>query len=134
MTQNAYNHMVKDHPASLHWTTSTSSDSMIQYFDSLYPDILPDEMQRQLRTLYWHLMKNPKVMVVRVQHQQGTVDCGLFAITCAVSLANGKDPTKQFAQQSMRAFFTNCIKKTHLDVFPSKKEIAKVARPDTIML
>ena len=43
-------------------------------------------------------MKHPKVMVVRVQQQQGTVDCGLLAIAYAVSLASGKDPAKN--QQS----------------------------------
>ena len=79
-------------------------------------------------------MKTPKVMVVRVQ-QQGTVDCGLFAVAYAVSVANGKDPAKvKFEQPSMRAFFAECIKKRHLDVFPHKKEIVRVARPDTIML
>ena len=94
-----------------------------------------DEVKRQLRALYGHLMKNLKVMVVRVQRQQGTVDCGLFAITYAVSLANGKDTAKmKFAQQSMRAFFADCIKNRHLDTFPTEKEIACVARPDTVTL
>ena len=83
------------------------------------------------------MTKKPKVMVVRVQQQQGMVDCGLsiFAIAYAVSLANGKDPTKvKYAQESMRAFFSNCIKKRHLDVFPAEKELSRVARPDTILL
>ena len=39
------------------------------------------------------------------------LDCSLFTIANAVSLANVKDPTKmKFAQQSMTAFFTDCIK------------------------
>ena len=50
-----------------HWTTSTFSGGMIRYFDNLYPGVLSDEVQCQLRALYGHLMKNPKVMVVRVQ-------------------------------------------------------------------
>lgn len=37
-----------------------------------------------------------------------TVDCGLFAITYAVSLVNGNDPAKtKSAQWSMKAFFTD---------------------------
>ena len=96
-----------------HWTTSIFSSGTIWYFDSLYPGDLSDEIQWQLRALYGHLTKKPKVMVVQVQQQQGMVDCGLLAITYAVSLANGKDPVKvKYAQDSMRAFFFNCIKKT----------------------
>lgn len=68
-----------------HWTTSTFSGGAIRYFDSLYPGALSDEVKQQLRALYGHLMKSPKVMMVRVQQQQETVDCGLFAITYAVS-------------------------------------------------
>ena len=80
-------------------------------------------------------MKTPKVMVVRVQQQQGTVDCGLFAIAYIVSLATGKDPARiKFKQQCMRSFFVDCIKKRHIDTFPTVKEIARVARPDTVDL
>jgi hypothetical protein len=61
--------------------------------DILTASIL-DEMKLQLRVIYGHLMKRPTVMVVRVQQQQGTVDCGLFAIAYAVNLASGKDPAK----------------------------------------
>ena len=101
-----------------HWTTSTFSGGTIRYFDSLYPDVLSDEMQCQLRALYGHLMKNPKVLVMRVQQQQGTVDCSLFAIAYAVSLANGKDPAKtKFVQQSMRAFFTDASRRDILGYF-----------------
>ena len=118
-----------------HWTSSTFSGGMVRYYDSLYPGDLSEDIRNQLRSLYGHLMKTPKVMVVRVQQQQGTVDCGLFAIAYAVSVANGKDPAKvKFEQPSMRTFFAECIKKRHLDVFPHKKEIVRVARPDTIML
>ena len=38
-----------------------------QYFDSLDPGDLLDEIQCQLRALCGHLIKKPKVMVVRVQ-------------------------------------------------------------------
>ena len=118
-----------------HWTTSTFSAGAIRYFDSLYPGGLSDEVKRQLKALYGHLMKTPKVMVVRVQQQQGTVDCGLFAIAYAVCLVNGKDPAKiKFNQQGMRAFYVDSIKKRRLDMFPTQKHIACVARPDTSIL
>ena len=69
-------------------------------------------------------MKSPKVMVVQVQQQQGTVDCSLFAIAYAVSLATGKDSARiKFQQQCMTSFFVDCIKKRHIDTFPIEKEI-----------
>ena len=61
---------------------------------------ISDEVKQQLRVIYGYLMKTPKVMVVRVQQQQGTVDCGLFAIMYAVSLANGRDQARvKFKEQ-----------------------------------
>ena len=45
-------------------------------------------------------------MKVWVQQQEETVlHCGLFSITCAISLANSEDPTEvKFAQQSNYSF------------------------------
>jgi hypothetical protein len=113
--------------------------SVVMSSDILTASILEffrmNEVKQQLRVIYGHLMKHPTVMVVHVQQQQGTVDCGLFAIAYAVNLASGKDPAKtKYNQQSMRAFFTHCIKNRHFDTFPTEKEIARVARPDTICL
>ena len=50
-----------------HWATSIFSGVKIQYFDSLDPGDLLDEIQCQLRALCEHLIKKLKVMVVRVQ-------------------------------------------------------------------
>ena len=52
-----------------HWITSTFSGGIIRYLDSLYPGVLSDEVKQQLRVIYGHLMKTPKVMVARVQQQ-----------------------------------------------------------------
>ena len=88
-----------------HWTTSTFSGGVIRYFDSLYPGALSDEVKQQLRALYGHLMKHPKVMVVRVQQQKVTVDCGIFVIAYALSLANGKDPAKTVYSAEYESIF-----------------------------
>ena len=63
------------------------------------------------------------------------MDCGLFAIAYAGSLATGKDPTRlKFKQECMRSFLVDCVEKRQIDTFPIIKEIAHVARPDTIDL
>ena len=79
-----------------HWTTSTYSGNIICCFDSLYNGYLTDDIRQQLLLkLYGHLMKTPTVQVVRVQQQQGSTDCGLFAIAYAVHLAFNQDPQGQ---------------------------------------
>ena len=45
-------------------------------------EAISDEVKQQLRVIYGHLMKTPKVMVVRVQQLQGTMDCGLCDHVC----------------------------------------------------
>ena len=66
---------------------------------------------------------------MRVQQQQGAVDCGLFAIVYAVHLANVIDPSKvKFAQDKLRGHLVE------LDTFPVEKTLSRVARPDIVHL
>ena len=75
------------------------------------------------------------VQVMRVQQQQGAVNCGLFAVACAVHLANNKDPSKvKFAQDELRDHFANCLRKKTLELFPVEKALSRVAKPDVVHL
>ena len=66
---------------------------------------------------------------MRVQQQQGAVDCGLFAIVYAVHLANNIDPSKvKFAQDKLRGHLVDCLHKSKLDTFPVEKTLSRVAR------
>ena len=118
-----------------HWTTSTYGGNIIRYFDSLYNGYLTDDIRQQLLKLYGHLMKTPTVQVVRVQQQQGSTDCGLFAIAYAVHLAFNQDPTRaKFSQSAMRIHFVQCLKQQKMESFPIEKTLARVARPDIILI
>ena len=93
--------------------------------------------QRQIKAIYGHLSKQLSAQVVRVQRQQGTTDCGLYAIAYmyALHVANGDDPAKlKFEQKKMRAHFLECLKIKKLVSFPVEKTISRVARPEIIPL
>ena len=88
-----------------------------------------------MKAIYGHLSKQLSAQVVHVQQQQGTTDCGLYAIAYALHAANGDDPAKlKFEQKKMRAHFLECLKKKKLEAFPVEKTISRVARPEIIPL
>ena len=69
---------------------------------------------------------NPNCYVKRipVQQQDGFNDCGLFAIANAVTLCNGKDPSKAFYKQNkMRDHFNRCVLRKRIDIFPYHADI-----------
>ena len=75
-------------------------------FDSRYTEFIPDGVKQQIRAIYSHLPKQLSAQVVRVQQQQGTTDCGLYAIAYAVHVANGDDSAKvKFEQRKMQTYF-----------------------------
>ena len=56
---------------------------------------------------------------IKMQKQTGSVDCGLFAIACALELAKGNDPVHiQFSQTLMRKHYDNCMGNDFLESFP----------------
>ena len=59
--------------------------------------------------------------MVKAQIQQGVVDCGLFAIANAVSLARKIEPTNvTYVQSQLRAHLINCFQECKMISFPSK--------------
>ena len=87
-----------------------------------------------MRAIYGHLSKQLSAQVVHVQQQQGTSDCGLYAIAYAVHVANGDDPAKvRFEQRKMQTHFLECLMKK-LEAFPVEKTISRITRPEIISL
>lgn len=63
--------------------------------------------------------------------QNGTKDCGLFAIAAIVSLAFGEDPTKfKYNQDQMRVHLVKSFESNKLLVFPKEKKRKYAARED----
>ena len=62
-----------------------------------------------------------RVRVIQCRRQDGTNDCGVFAIAFATAIAFGQNPSRQnFQQEKMRSHLVNCFNKTRLSVFPCK--------------
>ena len=118
-----------------HWATSMFSGNTIRYFDSMYPGHISDDIMQQLRTIYSHLMKAPTVQVIRVQQQQGTSDCGLFAIAYATHFAHSLDPARlSSARRTHSVTMKSAFIRKNSSHFPQKGLIARTARPDIISL
>ena len=57
--------------------------------------------------------------MVKVQKQQGTKDCGLFAIAMMTSLAHDEDPSDiTYDQSKFRSLLIKCFVAQQLTTFP----------------
>ena len=110
-----------------HWLVSSYNGLCVKLYDSKYKGFLKDDLQDQLRTLY-ATKEFLEVKVQRVQQQQGSSDCGLFAIAYLFSLADGSDSVKQkYKQSEMRKHLLTCFKEKTSKPFPVERLITRVA-------
>ena len=71
----------------------------------------------------------PKIVLhfVDCQRQNGANDCGLFAITFAVSICHGNLPEKFcYAQHEMRKHLFKCLNNGMMEEFPKKERRSKM--------
>ena len=69
-----------------------------------------------------------------VQQQQGTLDCGLFAIAFAVEVCSGRNPQcASFDQKKMREHLYTCLRKGMLTSFPKISENELLPRPSPVV-
>ena len=88
-----------------HWvciSTIGCSPGIVKLFDSLFHDIVSQEVEDQAQSLLADSFK--KLVYAPVQQQTNAGDCGLFAIAFAASLVFGYDPQDiSFDTTRMRA-------------------------------
>lgn len=64
------------------------------------------------------------INVINVQLQEGSDDCGLFAIAMAYDICREVDPfTRTYTQEEMRSHLLSCFDKQSLQMFPSRNRI-----------
>ena len=110
------------HVSGNYWVCASRIAGSVEVCDSLYSPIDGD-LQLQLARLYRTtdcVRDGGFVMVWKgVQRQQGTADCGVFAIAVAFHTASGEDVTTlNFLQQQMRQHLTQCFEQQKLSPFP----------------
>ena len=113
------------HDGKGHFVTSTSVGGNVKLFDNL--NLLPSEdLMKQITVLYSPDIKTvPTVLKAEIRSiQQGSKDCGLFAIGYATEIADGHDPSSFiFDQSKLRQHLHDCLISKSLTRFPKKDEL-----------
>ena len=104
-----------------HWivaSTLQAPGGVVKVYDSMY-DAVDEKTSKIISNLYgqtWSLES------VTIEKQNGSNDCGLFAIAIVTSLCFGHDPsTIKFDQTCMRPHLVHCFEKGALSLFPTTK-------------
>ena len=99
-----------------HWVVLASQDGkLFKVYDSLYQSL--DEKTQTL--ISQQTGPHHEAVVSTTQRQNGTHDCGLFAIAFAMSIACGEDPSKRtYNQDLMREHLVDCFSKKVVQLFP----------------
>ena len=85
----------------------------IKVIDSLYNEVDTATKNRLEKTFACSI----QCIVLRVQKQQGSKDCGLFALAFATDIAHGKIVFK-YDQSKMRNHLYECFVQLCIDFFP----------------
>ena len=111
-----------------HWVTVSNigcGENRIKVYDSLNSNLPGSDREQFNAALASLLNTNFKNMVIEypsMRKQEGSLDCGLFALTVAVSLCNGDDPGVQnYDQSAMRVHLAVCFQCGEISEFPVKK-------------
>lgn len=106
-----------------HWAclfNKSSSEGSVDLFYSLHT--VPEEhgtILSQLCTFLHTSQPSITTNVVNVGLQEGSNDCGLFAIAMAYDLCMGVNPvTRKYVQKEMRSHLHSCINNKKLKQFP----------------
>ena len=92
---------------------------MVNLYDSLFHNIIEDEVEQQVKSLMGEdLFKD--MTIVPVQQQNNGSDCGVFAAAFATCLVNYIPPeTVQFDFPKMRQHLFDCLKTGVMQLFPT---------------
>ena len=110
------------HTGNAHWVCVGSvgcEDGTVNLYDSLYHNIILNEVQEQVLNLVGH-SNFTGIQVLPVQQQSNGSDCGVFAAVFATCLAYGIHPeTTQFDVPKMRNHLYQSLKSGVLKMFPT---------------
>ncbi|XP_078695173.1 uncharacterized protein LOC144924097 [Branchiostoma floridae x Branchiostoma belcheri] len=117
---------IQIHHAERHWVLSTTIGGTVTVYDSLPCHSVSVTLGKQIVNLYKGYAVEDGTIPIKVvcaQKQQGSNDCGLFAIANAVALAQGISPTDVwFEQDKMRQHLENCFSTQTITMFPHRPQ------------
>jgi O6-methylguanine-DNA--protein-cysteine methyltransferase len=105
-----------------HWITVAGvPPGTVHIYDSVYSTVSVDT-KMQVASLMCSNESTIVFKIHRVQYQQGSDDCGVFAVAFATDLAFGNEPASvHYEQKSLRGHFLDCIRKSELIPFPKQE-------------
>ena len=106
------------HNGKHHWLPLSSFGGSIQIYDSLQMEVT-ESIKKQMRQLFSPDDGMPPYRLMKTQRQEGSNDCGLFAIANAIEIAGVNDPVDVvFEQAVMRNHLISCFESENLEPFP----------------
>lgn len=116
-----------------HWimVTSIGCDvpNQVKVYDSLPSMDVPWRTKQQIASLLFSNCHEIKLLFPNVQLQQGSMDCGLFALAFSVSLCAGQDPsTTNYIQNQFRNHLLSCLEASEISPFPTRQRMRRVAK------
>ena len=108
-----------------HWVLSSSlgsskdNISMIAIFDSLRGPVMRPHLQKQINRIYTPDESEINSVIVDVQQQANSIDCGVYAIAYAVDLLFGFDPSViEYDERALRPHLVKCFENQWFIPFP----------------
>ncbi|XP_057297093.1 uncharacterized protein LOC130625987 [Hydractinia symbiolongicarpus] len=115
------------HAGSLHWIcVANVNNRYCQIFDSLTSGNVSVDVANQIAAFSYCQSEELVIDVMPVQQQKNGVDCGLFSIAFATSLAFGEHACdKIYGNDSLRPHLLSCLDAGQMTPFPSKLRARK---------
>ena len=111
------------HSRNDHWIVASNMEcesSVVNIYDSVYSK--PDKNTEEVILNLFNIDSDRiKLNVISEQKQEGSRDCGVFAIAFATAIAYRKDPSHLiFNQVEMRKHLLACFRGREMTLFPTK--------------
>ena len=110
-------------PSRRHWivaTTINSNCDTVKVYNSMFR-YLDKNSLITVEKCFTYNGEVPTVKMMQCRKQEGTKDCGVYAVAFGVALAMGHNPSRQNLKQDvMRSHLVTCFKNEHFSLFPCK--------------
>ena len=128
---------IQIHHTNNHWVVSHMENKQVFIYDSLNPTTLSEELGKQLCLMYERGKENgaTSVELANIQAQSNGVDCGLYAVANATTIAFGEDPEeKLYKDKEMRQHLMQCFEAQILTPFPAHGRKRRKTKPQPVVL
>jgi hypothetical protein len=114
------------HTTNQHWICVANMDenreanNAVEVYDSLSSGTITPSVATQFSSFCFSPTRSIRVEIKKVQQQENGVDCGLYAIAFATTLAFGEDPTKvMYDPLQLRGHLISCFEDGKMRKFPT---------------